>query len=141
MSEREPPAPKTAFDVLLALASDLERSLTPIVDASLASIAEVAFVQGTMNPYEIRGVVVPPSSGHFLHVCLNVTSDRVQGTVVLELQTASGEVLSTGSTALTLPATTPRRPRAIGLVSLVFAVAAELDWSAAASAKLSLLVG
>jgi hypothetical protein len=143
VSEQGPPPPlsQKVLDVLRALGDELERSLTPIVEGSLAQCAEVAFVQGTMGPHDVRGATVPPSTGHWLHVCLNVTSERLQGEVTLEMLTAAGTVLATESTRVTLPSAMPRRPRPVGLVSLLFAVPAELDWGAVVAARLSLADG
>jgi hypothetical protein len=136
--DSSPPSSQNVGDGLLSLATDFERSLTPIVDSSLAGLAEVAFVQGTMNPYDIRDVVVPPSTGHYLHVCLNVTTVRLQGHVTLELVTETGTVLTTESREVSFPRLTPRRPRPVGVTSLIFAVPAEVAWGDAIAAKLSL---
>ena len=80
---------------LLALAHEFERMLTPIVDASFDGVAEVAFAQGEMGAYSVREAVVPPSTGHHLHVCLNVLQDSLRGTVTVEMLNAAGTVLRT----------------------------------------------
>ena len=48
--------------------TELERSLTLIVDASFEGLAEVAFVQGTLGAHEVRDAVFPESTGHLKSV-------------------------------------------------------------------------
>lgn len=130
--------------LLSSLSDELERSLTPMVDASFAGLADVAFAHGTLGAHEVRGAVVPESTSHHLHVCLNVLSDQLRGTVTVELLRADGTVLKTESVVVNLPtkeAIAPRRrPQPLGVTSLLFPVAADVDWGAAVAARLSFVM-
>jgi hypothetical protein len=135
------PLSTNVVNLVSSLANELERSLTPMVDASFAGLAEVAFAQGTLGAHEVRGAVVPESTGHHLHVCLNVLSDHLRGTVTVEMLRANGTVLQTESVVVSLPieeARPPRRrPRPLGVISLLFPVPAAVDWGAVVAARLS----
>jgi hypothetical protein len=143
MPQDDPPPPlsENVVKLLSALADEFERMLTPIVEASFDGVAEVAFAQGTMGAHEVREAVVPPSTGHHLQVCLNVLQDSLRGTVTVEMLNAEGTVLRTERAEVELPqgeARTPRRrPRPLGVISLLFPVHADVDWGAVVSARLS----
>jgi hypothetical protein len=126
--------------LLSSLADELERALTPIADASFAGLAEVAFVQGTLGAHEVRDAVYPETTGHHLHVCLNVLTNQLRGTVKVELLSATGTVLHTESAQVDLPrerAMPPRRrPRPLGIINLLFPVPADVDWGAVVAARL-----
>jgi hypothetical protein len=136
-----PPLSPNVVNVLSKLADEFERWLTPMVDASFEGLAEVAFVQGTLGAHEVRDAVFPESTGHHLHVCLNVLGPQLRGTVTVELLTADGTILHTESVGVNLPSeeTMPprRRPRPLGIINLLVAVPAEVDWGAVVAARVS----
>lgn len=136
-----PPLSPNVVKVLGALANELERMLTPVVDASFDAIAKVAFVQGTLGPYEVREAVVPESTGHHLHVCLNVLREQLRGVVTVELMSSEGTVLRTERAPVSLPkggaALARRHPRPLGIVNLLVPVSADVDWGAVVSARLT----
>lgn len=146
MSKDDPqPLSANVVNLLSSLANELERALTLVVDASFEGIADVAFAQGTLGAHEVRGTIapeiIPESGGHHLHVCLNVLRDQLRGTVTMEMLSADGTVLRTERVEVNLPkaeAMPPRRrPRPLGIVSLLFPVSADVEWRAVVSARLS----
>ncbi len=143
MPNDDPPPPLSpgVVEFLSELANAYERSLDPIVDASFAGIAEVAFAHGRMSPYDVRDAIIADSTGHHLHVCLDVLGEQLRGTVTVEMLSADGAVLRTESIEVNLPNREPRpqrrRPRPLGLVSLMFPVHAGVAWGPVRSARLS----